>query len=299
VPHAPSIQLNAGAVRAVGEMFMFRRFAAVAAVLAVVIAACAPSAPALTDPREILSKSAAALKDVKTVHLQIDLSGKVTADLTGSGSKSQLDLAGTTATLDVDVAGQKLKATGLAPAFLNTGGEVIVADSAIYYKLTGPLAQGNTKYSKIPIPAGAIEAPGASASASASAVASMNPQVAIDEINKALAKLPAPTKLADEKCGDVDCYHVSIHISPEDLAKLSSPAPLPSDSTADITIDVWTRKNDLRTAKMAFAVKAGDQANVTVTVTATYDVAMSIAAPPADEVGEGTGLPFPLPSFGQ
>ena len=238
---------------------MLRRFAALIAVLAVFVGACAPSAPALTDPKEILSKSALALKDVKTIHLQIDLSGKVTADLTGSGSESQLDLAGTTATLDVDVAGQKLKATGLAPAFLNTGGEVIVADGAIYYKLTGPLAQGNTKYSKIPIPAGAIEAPSASASAGvvASTAASMNPQVVIDEINKALAKLPTPpTKLADEKCGDVDCYHVSIHLSPEDLAKLSSPAPLPSDGAADITIDVWTRKNDLRTAKMAMALKS-------------------------------------------
>jgi len=276
---------------------MLRRLAVLTAVLAVVIAACAPTAPALTDPKEILSKSALALKDVKTIHLQIDLSGKVTADLTGSGSKSQLDLAGTTATLDVDVAAQKLKATGLAPAFLNTGGEVIVADGAVYYKLTGPLAQGNDKYSKIPIPAGAIEAP--SASASAGAVASMNPQVAIDEINKALAKLPSPpTKLADEKCGDVDCYHVQIHLSPEDIAKLSSPPPLPSEGSADITIDVWARKNDLRTAKMAFAVKAGDQANITVTVTATYDGAVSITTPSADQVGEGTGLPFPLPSFG-
>ncbi len=274
---------------------MLRRSAALIAVLAVLVAACGPTAPALTDPKEILSKSALALKDVKTIHLQIDLSGKVTADLMGTGSKSQLDLAGTTATLDMDVAGQKLKATGLAPAFLNTGGEVIVADGAVYYKLTGPLAQGNTMYSKIPIPAGAIEAP----SGSASPVASMNPQVVIDEINKALAKLPTPpTKLADEKCGDVDCYHISIHLSPEDLAKLSSPAPLPSDSAADITIDVWTRKNDLRTAKMTMAVKAGDQANVTVTMTATYDGAVSIAAPPADQVGEGTGLPFPLPSFG-
>jgi len=277
-------------------MFMLRRFAALTAVLAVVVAACAPSAPELTDPKEILAKSALALKDVKTIQLKFDISGKVAFDPTGSGSNSQLDLAGTTATLDVDVAGQKLKATGLAPGFLNTGGEVIVADGAIYYKLTGPLAQGNAKYSKIPIPAGAIPAPAASASAGAS----MNPQVAIDEINKALAKLPSPpTKLADEKCGDVDCYHVSIHLSPEDLAKLASPAPLPSAGTADITVDVWTRKNDLRTAKMTLGLKAGTQANVTVTMTATYDGAVSIAVPPADQVGEGTGLPFPLPSFGQ
>jgi hypothetical protein len=87
-------------------------------------------------------------------------------------------------------------------------------------------------------------------------------------------------------------------LSPEDLAKLASPAPLSLVGTADITIDVWSRKNDLRTAKMALAVNAGAQGNVTVTMTATYDGAVSIAAPPADQVGEGSGLPFPLPSFG-
>ncbi len=76
---------------------MLRRFAALTAVLAVVVAACAPSAPELTDPKEILAKSALALKDVKTIQLKFDISGKVAFDPTGSGSNSQLDLAGTTA----------------------------------------------------------------------------------------------------------------------------------------------------------------------------------------------------------
>jgi hypothetical protein len=275
-------------------MFMLRRSAVLTAILAVVVTACGTTTPALTDPTEILTKSALALKDVKTMHLQVDLSGKVALDLTGTGSNSQLDLAGTTATLDIDVAGQKVKATGLAPALLNSGGEVIVADGAIYYKITGPFAQG-TKYSKIPIPA----SPGFSPAPGTSLAASLNPQVAIDELNKALAKLPsAPTKLADEKCGDVDCYHVSIHLSAEDIAKLSSPRPLPSASTADVTIDVWTRKSDLRPARMSFGVNAGAQGTITVTITPTYDAPLSIAAPPADQVSEGSGLPFPIPSLG-
>jgi hypothetical protein len=273
---------------------MLRRLAAVTAVLAILVAACGPTTPALTDPREILGKSALALKDVKTMSFKVDISGKVALDLTGSGSSSQLDLAGTTATLDVDVAGQKVKATGLAPALLNSGGEIIVADGAVYYKITGPFGQGD-KYSKIPIPAAGLSSP----VPGASALASMNPQAAIDELNKALAKLPAPTKLPDEKCGDVDCYHVSIHLTPADIAKLSSPAPLPSEGTADVTVDVWSRKNDLRPVKMAFGVNAGAQGTINVTINATYDAALTIAAPPADQVSEGTGLPFPLPSFGQ
>ena len=78
---------------------MLRRLAAFLAVLAVVLAACGgPTAPALTDPKEILSKTTLSLAGVKTSHLQIDLSGKITADLTGTGSASTFDLTGTTAT---------------------------------------------------------------------------------------------------------------------------------------------------------------------------------------------------------
>jgi hypothetical protein len=278
---------------------MVRRIAAILAALALILTACgAPSAPALTDPKEILTKSAVALKDVKTLHVQIDIAGKVTADLTGGGSSGgQLDLAGTTATLDVDVVGQKLKATGTAPALLNSGGELLVVDNAVYYKITGPFAQGD-KYTKVALP----NLAGLASPSVSSAVPSLTPQQVIDKINEALGKLPtAPTKGADEKCGDVDCYRVTIHLGPADLAKLASqppsPATAPFDGTLDFTMDVWTRKPDLRPAKFVIAVTAGGRspANVTTTITATYDAAVTIAAPPADQVVEGS-LPFPVPS---
>ena len=274
---------------------MRRRFIVLLASCAIVLGACGTSTPALTDPREILSKSALALKDVKTYHVQLDLSGKVTADLTGTGSNSQLDLAGTTATLDVDVAAGKFKATGLAPAFLNSGGEVIVADGAAYYKITGPFATTD-KYTKIAIPALPIPSTPPAASPSSS----LNPQAVIDELNKALDRLPTPpTKGADEKCGDVDCYHVTIHLTAADIAKLSSPEPLPSGmESIDVSVDVYTRKPDLRPAKIALSVNAGAQGSVVVTMTATYDQPVTIAAPPADQVTEGGGLPFPIPSLG-
>ena len=40
----------------------------------------------------------------------------------------------------------------------------------------------------------------------------------VDKANEALDKLPAPTKQADEKCGDQDCYHITIAATAEELA---------------------------------------------------------------------------------
>jgi hypothetical protein len=280
--------------------FMLRRVAALLAVLALVLAACGSNAaPALVDPKEILAKSATSMKDVKTLHLAVALNGKVSADLAGGaggGSATPFDLSGTTATLDADIAGGKLKASATIPALFGTGGEIIVTDGALYYKISGPAAPTD-KYTKITIPTDLLK----NLAPTETALPSMNPQVAIDELNKQLAKLPAPTKLADEKCGDTDCYHIQLHVTAQDLAALAptaasaSPDASASAATGDVTIDVWTRKNDLRPAKLVIALNMGAQGNLNTTIDATYDAALTIAAPPADQVVEGT-LPFPLPS---
>ena len=68
---------------------MLRRLAFLIAGAAIVVGACssgAPAAPALTDPKEILTKSVATLKDVKSFHLKADVGGEVKIDLTGQGS---------------------------------------------------------------------------------------------------------------------------------------------------------------------------------------------------------------------
>jgi hypothetical protein len=271
---------------------MPRRFApllfALLAAISLAVAACggAPSAPALTDPKEILSKSILALKDVKTLHAQIDLTGSVAADLTGQGSGGKLDLAGTTATLDVDVAGKKVKATGSMPALLNSAAELIVLPDALYYKITGPFAQGD-KYTKMAVPADATasEAP-------------TDPTKAITELNDAIAKLPTPpTKAADEKCGDTDCYHVVIKLTSADLQKLEGGSGIPG-LTGDLSIDFFSRKDNLRPAKVVVTANGGEQGAVTITTVMTYDQSVAIEAPPADQVQEGgSGLPFPIPSM--
>ena len=278
---------------------MLRRLAAFLAVLAVVLAACGgPTTPALTDPKEILSKTTLSLAGVKTSHLQIDLSGKVSADLTGTGSASTFDLTGTTATIDSDIAGKKAKVLFSAPAFFGAGGELLVVDNAAYYKLIGPLAQFSApdgKYTKVAIPDLTGIASGLAPSPSAAASPSLSPEELVAKLNEALSKLPTPpVKGADEKIGDQDCYRVTVHLTAADLATLSSPEPLASNAPSDITFDIWSRKSDLRPAKIALGLTL-PQGTVTLTLTATYDQAVNITAPSADQVVEGT-LPIPLPS---
>ncbi len=261
---------------------------ALAPLVVVLVGACqsAPAAPALTDPKEILSRSVATLKDVKTFHVDADVSGKVSTSAASGGTAAgagQLDLAGTKGSLDVDVAGKKLRATGSAPALLNSSIDAIVLPDAIYYKIGGPFATTD-KYSKV-----------AASSGDMPSAAPTDPAQAIAEFQAGLDKLPSPpTKLPDEKCGDTDCYHVQVKASAADLSALASAAPTQL-TDGDVTVDVWTRKNDLRPAKVALAATSSSMGSLTLTLTMTYDVSINIVAPPADQVQEGAG--FQLPSL--
>jgi hypothetical protein len=262
---------------------MPRRIAPLLALFAVVaIAACnaAPTAPPLTDPKEILTKTVLALKDVKTIDAKGDLTG--TFGMQGTS----IDLKGTTFAFASDVAAQKVKVSATIPAFLNTSAEAIVVDNAAYFKVAGPLAaqfgaDPTGKYKKIEgVSTGA---------ASAAPSASVDPLKALDEFNTLLSKLPAPTKGANEKIGDQDNYHITMKVTSDELKSLApSPAlgnvPGLDAVSGAVTFDVWSRTNDLRPAKIVVGVDGGTQGNLTLTFNMTYDSAVSIAAPPADQI---------------
>jgi hypothetical protein len=255
---------------------MPRRLLALLALLgALTLVACqgAPAAPALTDPKEILAQTVLSLQNVKTIQVKGDLTGTVQVPNSGA-----LDLKGTTLSLDADIAGKKAHVNVSVPSFMGTSAEAIVLDKAIYFKMTGPLAgmlgadvTGKFKKSDVPEASGD---PGQMVG---------DPTKAIAELKAELDKLPAPTKAADEKCGDQDCYHTVLKLTEKDIAALSSAAPT-SDLAATLTFDVWSRKNDLRPAKLAFGADAGAQGSATMTFTFTYDQAVTIAAPPADQI---------------
>ncbi|HKG57264.1 MAG TPA: hypothetical protein VKA85_08450 [Candidatus Limnocylindrales bacterium] len=259
---------------------MPRRLLALLAVLGllVVVAGCqgAPVAPALTDPKDILTRSVLSLKDVKTIQIKGELSG--TASVPGSGS---IDLKGTTLDVSADIPAKKAHVGLSAPSILGTAADVIAVDNAVYLKVTGPLAamagaDPTGKYKKTDVSAVASSDPGNVAT---------DPQKAIDEFKAALDKLPAPTKAADEKCGDKDCYHINIKVTDKDLAALDPTAASSLGGTpVTVNVDVWPQKDNLRPAKLGFTVDAGTMGTFTLTFTMTYDQSVSISAPSADQI---------------
>jgi hypothetical protein len=247
---------------------------ALVAMLAVVACNSTLPAPALTDPKDILTKTVLALKDVKTV----DAKGELTGTFSASGTA--VDLKGTTLEILADLPSKKARASANVPALMNTSAEFIGVDNAGYFKVLGPLAamlkaDPSGKYTKVDL---------SSASGDPSEIA-VDPQKAIDAFKAQLDKLPsAPTKGANEVIGGQDCYHVTITVTDQDVKALG-PSAAPSFGTPfTVNVDVWTRTNDLRPAKLAFTIAAGSQANVALTFTMTYDAVASIAAPPADQI---------------
>ena len=257
---------------------MTRRFALILVVLAstasLVLAACnsAPAAPALTDPKDILAKTVLSLKDVKSLELTGTLTGKFDAPQLGS-----LDLSSTKISGAIDIANQKAKFSIDAPTIMGTKLDALLVDGFAYLKVDGLLgtSMGLTagKYTKVEVP----EASG-QAVTDAAEIAKQ-----IDEFKAELDKLPnPPTKGADEKCGDQDCYHVTIALTAEDLKALSPEAATLGDG--QFSFDIWSRKNDVRPAKVAFSVTTAQTGTIGVTFDFKCAVGVSVDAPPADQI---------------
>ena len=279
---------------------MPRRLVPLLALLAAVLVACGgtSAAPALTDPKDILTHAITATDGVKSFHLKVSLDGKIDPSLlTGaltspapdaSSSGATFSLAGTTLEGDVDAAGSKAKLSASVPALIGLSADLVAADSVIYLRtsLTGD------KYSKLDPSTLAGSIPGMSlppvASANPSGLSSM-----LDQLKTELDSLSTPpTKLADEKVGDQDCYHVQLKIASSDLPSEASSL---AGASGSATVDVWTRKSDYRPAKLTFAVDAGTTGTLSLTVElSNYDAAVTITAPPADQVSD---QPFSLPGL--
>ena len=242
----------------------------------IVIGACnaTPSAPPLTDPKEILTRSVLALKDVKTM----DAKGELTGTFSAQGTS--MDLKGTAFEIAADVAAKKFKASANVPALFNTSAEAIGVDQALYYKILGPLAASlhadpTGKYTKVDVP---------QSSAGPGSVAA-DPLKAIDDFKAMLDKLPtAPTLGPNEKVGDQDCYHVTIKLTSDQLRAMSPDQAGSLTTPFTLNVDVWSRINDLRPAKLAFGADGRAQGNFAVTLTMTYDTSVSIEAPSADQI---------------
>jgi hypothetical protein len=256
--------------------FVTRRLAflpiALIAILALVLAACgaAPAAPALTDPKDIVTKGVTSLPGVKTFEITGTFTGNVKAAQLGNFDLSTIKLVAA-----YDVANMTGKVSLDAPTLLGTKVDAVMIGDTAWYKITGALAAmaGGTadKYTKVPVPTASGD-PAAAATDVTKLVA---------QLQEGLAKLPsALTKGADEKCGDVDCYHVSTVVTAAQAKVLDATSTL----DGDVTVDLWTRKSDYRPAKFGFSLASPTLGTFGMTIDIKYDVAVSADAPPADQV---------------
>ncbi|MBA2381433.1 MAG: hypothetical protein H0V73_04905 [Chloroflexi bacterium] len=256
---------------------MTRRLAflpiALVAVLSLVFAACSPTpaaAPALTDPKEIVTKGVTSLVDVKSFEFTGTFTGNVTAAQMGNFDLSTIKLAGA-----VDVANKTAKFNLDAPSLLGSKLDAIVVGDAAYYKVSGALAAGlkgsADKYTKVPVPTASGD-PAAAATDITKLVA---------QLQTSLAMLPSPlTKGTDEKCGDADCYHVTTTVTGAQLQALGAG----STADGDLKFDLWTLKSNYRPAKIGLSMTSASLGTFGFALDIKYDVSVSISAPPADQV---------------
>ena len=248
---------------------------ALVATLAFALAACqgGSTAPALTDPKEIVTAALTATEGAKSVHLDLTLDGTLSVALPiGGGAATPINLTGMTANADVDFAKSALKATFAVPAMLGLAGEVIAVDGTSYVKttLTGPLYQ---------------ESAGSAGPVDPAAASGL-----VDNLGDLLFKEGVELVKGDDvACGSEQCYTVSANLTAEDLGTAAGGnlGSLPVDLTgASLALTLQVEK-DLphHLAGVEAVVTMKDGTKITMNVTASkWDEAVTITAPPADQV---------------
>jgi LppX_LprAFG lipoprotein len=262
---------------------MRRLIPTLTAALALAIGACQQGAPLLTDPNAILAAAATTTASATSVHIDVSADGPIEVDPFGTGAGAAINLRGTTATADVDLAANELRATFSSPNLMGIAGELIVVDGSAYVKstLTGP------NYLKTTVPdTGAV-----SPTPSAAALSGLADLLAQADLQ--------PVKGDDVPCAGGTCYTVTMNLTPEQLAALGGPAtgrampstpPIPgvqlpdlSDASAELKILVEQSSN--RLSGLDAVLHLGDIGDPHVIVTFTkWNEPVTIAAPPADQV---------------
>jgi len=252
-----------------------RLFGLLAAASIVVSACGAASAPALTDPKEIVLAAVRTGGTAKSVHVEATLDGSINADLTGSGAAgAAVSLTGTTASADVDITAGNAHATFSVPALLGLSGELIQIGDTSYVKttLTGDKFTTQKGANSLPVNPGGTKS-------------------LVENVGDFLSKPGVdPVKGDDVACGSTQCYTVKIELTPAELNALDGGAPMASQlpidlSAASLNLTIRVEKNTNRLAGLAASVAMGDQGSLTIDLSfSKWDEAVSVSAPPPDQV---------------
>lgn len=251
---------------------------ALLAVVAVIASACGTATTELSDPKEIVTKAVEKLQAAKSLHLVVTVDGELSLDLFGSGSAAPVSLTGTKIEGDIDITNQAVSLELAVPALLGLTGEIIVTDGFSYTKtsLTGEKYQKSAVEDALPDPA-----------ATDGMIAELRAFLDRPEVD--------PKKGADVDCDGKKCYSVTIELTAEEIAAFASGAPdaLPSlpVETGAVTITLTVDKASLRFSAVTATVAVEDSGSLTLAIgLSKWDEAVSISAPPADQIGEGGGL---------
>ena len=269
-------------------MTRFRKSAlAFIAIASVVVASgCSSGTKAtITDPNEVITKSVTGAPTITSLHVKVELSGKLNLSSLGSVASGlpltgNFDLTGTNAEGDVDVSKQAADLNFTLPAPLGTG-EVILADGNAYYKI-GLLTGG--KFTKAPLGSSlpiSLPSPGALSSA--------DPSAAIAELKKEMDSVGATATLkATDQVGGKEAYHVSVAIPVDKINSqlaASGTSATAGMQLSSLTIDYWVYTENNLPAKITVAVDAGTLGTLGLTVTLTdYGKSVTVNAPAAADV---------------
>ena len=258
--------------------------------LAIAVVGCGsssatPTAPPLTDPNEIITRSATGLTAVQTLHFDVAVSGSVNTSALGSaggglGLSGAIKLDGATASGDLDIQKQAFHVAASMPTLMGLSADIIQVDGYQYTKisLVGPKY---TKSSAATLPI-ATAAPSASLDIS-STVASLKSSLTAAGVTATL--------VGREQVGGRDSYHVSVGL-PKDLINQQLGAVgggAAGDAKIDtLTLDYWVFVDSLNPAKMELKASSSTVGNLTVTLTLTkYNQPVTIKAPADSEIEAG------------
>lgn len=261
---------------------MHRRLTPALAAVALLVAACTGEAgPAIDDPKEIVAQGLEATTQLTSMHIALTLDG--TATIADAGGEMTLD--GTTLEGDVDLEQSVAHITFAMPSMLLNGELIQVGDdSYVKTSMTGPMWLHSTASTGDSVP-GVGDTTGA-----------------LDGLREFLdTEGVTVEKLSDTDCGDGRCYAVRMTIPPDVLTATDGMtdgvAGLdPSAFLGDgLVLDLLFDRDDLFLADVSTELTTESVGSVTLRLTlSAFNEAVSVEAPPADEVTEGGdfGLPF-------
>jgi hypothetical protein len=239
--------------------------AAAIATLTLVAVACGGTTPSrMTDPAAVLDAAATNAEAAKGVRIDLGVEGELAIDLLGAGG-GPVDLSGTTASADIDLANDDLKASVAVPAILGFAADVVLLDDTLYYRtsLTGRDYQ--------------------------TTVLSPPPGPFLDGVI-ALLRNPdlSPSLGEDQPCAGGTCYAVEIDPSAADLGAIGSalpippglPVPIPDLTNADIGVTILVEQSTNRLSEMRVSIGGEGIGNVSAVATFTkWDEPVSIEVP--------------------